>query len=119
MSPCTSDRPPTRTGREPRALGARYRDLRRHWQRHGTHLHGLVQRVAERAREKGGARGAERLARAAVPAERLAVAATIVRHLTTDPLLPAVLCPPHWPGGLLRAAYADYQHELRITAQLG
>ena len=47
------------------------------------------------------------------PAPRLAVAAQVVRHLTTDPLLPEALLPALWPGPDLRAAYAAYQHELR------
>lgn len=47
------------------------------------------------------------------PAPRLSVAAHLVRHLTTDPLLPASLLPADWPGADLRAAYAAYQEELR------
>ncbi len=47
------------------------------------------------------------------PAVRLAVAAHLVRHLLDDPLLPAELRPPGWPGADLRAAYADYRDELR------
>ena len=47
------------------------------------------------------------------PASRLAVAAHLVRHLTVDPLLPAALLPPDWPGAELRATYAAYQSELR------
>lgn len=47
------------------------------------------------------------------PAERLAVAAHLVRHLATDPLLPLPLLPRDWPGAALRSAYAAYQEELR------
>lgn len=47
------------------------------------------------------------------PARRLSVAAHLVRHLATDPLLPPDLLPPTWPGPTLRATYADYQAELR------
>lgn len=47
------------------------------------------------------------------PAPRLAVAAALVRHLATDPLLPAALLPADWPGDELRAAYATYQASLR------
>ena len=54
-----------------------------------------------------------RLARTTTPAPRLAVAAHLVRHLTADPLLPRDLLPADWPGAELRAAYADYQAELR------
>lgn len=58
----------------------------------------------------------DRLASVAEPARRLAVAAALVRHLSTDPLLPTVLLPPGWPGGALRSTYADYQAELRDLA---
>ena len=56
------------------------------------------------------------LARTEAPAARLAVAAQLVRHLTSDPLLPADLLPPDWPGARLRATYSDYQAELRTLA---
>lgn len=58
----------------------------------------------------------DRLDRPAEPAERLAVAAALVRHLATDPLLPAALLTADWPGAALRAAYADYRRELRTIA---
>ena len=47
------------------------------------------------------------------PAPRLTVAAHLVRHLTTDPLLPVELWPDGWPAPLLRRTYAEYQGELR------
>lgn len=56
------------------------------------------------------------LARTTDPALRLAAAARLVRHLSEDPLLPAELLPPDWPGAELRAAYAAYQEELRALA---
>ena len=40
--------------------------------------------------------------------ERFAVAAAMVRHLLTDPVLPAGLVPVDWPANRLRAAYADF-----------
>jgi phenylacetic acid degradation operon negative regulatory protein len=46
-----------------------------------------------------------------VPA-RFVVAAGIVRHLLTDPVLPAELLPADWPGTRLRAAYNDFAAEL-------
>lgn len=46
-----------------------------------------------------------------VPA-RFVVAAAIVRHLLTDPVLPAELLPRHWPGERLRVAYRDFAAEL-------
>lgn len=36
-----------------------------------------------------------------------------VRHLQTDPLLPAELLPADWPGDSLTTAYADYRQWLR------
>lgn len=50
------------------------------------------------------------------PAPRLAVAAQVVRHLASDPLLPAALLPRDWPAAAMRAAYAGYQAELRALA---
>ncbi|MEO6605314.1 MAG: PaaX family transcriptional regulator C-terminal domain-containing protein [Aeromicrobium sp.] len=51
------------------------------------------------------------------PAIRLAVGARVVRHLNTDPLLPAELRPCGWPGADLRAAYAAYQRDLRALTR--
>ena len=39
---------------------------------------------------------------------RFAVAAGMVRHLLTDPVLPAELLPNDWPAERLRACYADF-----------
>ena len=36
----------------------------------------------------------------------------MVRHLSTDPVLPAELLTDDWPGQALRDAYGDYQVEL-------
>ncbi|MGE2735969.1 PaaX family transcriptional regulator C-terminal domain-containing protein [Mycolicibacterium vaccae] len=44
--------------------------------------------------------------------QRFLIAAAIVRHLLTDPVLPAELLPPGWPGERLRAAYHDFAAEL-------
>ncbi len=43
---------------------------------------------------------------------RFVVAAAIVRHLLTDPVLPAELLPAGWPGAALRAAYHDFAAEM-------
>lgn len=43
---------------------------------------------------------------------RFLVAAAIVRHLLTDPMLPAELLPAEWPGTGLRSAYHDFATEL-------
>ena len=54
--------------------------------------------------------------RAAAPADTFTVAAAIVRHLLTDPVLPEQLLPADWPASHLRAAYAEYQSDvLRLT----
>jgi len=52
---------------------------------------------------------------------RFVVAAAIVRHLLTDPMLPAELLPDKWPGARLRSTYHDFATELlerRYTTQL-
>ncbi|MFD6188401.1 MULTISPECIES: PaaX family transcriptional regulator C-terminal domain-containing protein [unclassified Streptomyces] len=49
--------------------------------------------------------------RARRPAGRLTAFAAVVRHLLADPVLPAELLPPDWPGTALRDAYARYQRE--------
>ena len=45
-------------------------------------------------------------------AERIAIAAAVVRHLVADPLLPDDLLPPTWPGPGLRSTYATFREEL-------
>ncbi|MGW3097646.1 PaaX family transcriptional regulator C-terminal domain-containing protein [Streptomyces sp. NPDC001102] len=57
------------------------------------------------------------IARADRPADVFAAFAAVVRHLLTDPVLPAALLPADWPGAALRAAYADYQRQ--ITRGMG
>ena len=39
---------------------------------------------------------------------RFVSAAAIVRHLLTDPVLPAELLPADWPGDTLRTAYTNF-----------
>lgn len=41
-------------------------------------------------------------------ADGFVLAADALRHLVTDPLLPAELAPAGWPAAELRASYADY-----------
>lgn len=43
---------------------------------------------------------------------RFMAAAGIVRHLLTDPVLPAELLPDGWPGAGLRSAYHEFAAEL-------
>lgn len=69
-----------------------------------------------RAWAAGGRELLDLLAVTADPAPRLAVAAQVVRHLASDPLLPTALLPRDWPAGAMRAAYAGYQDELRALA---
>ncbi len=54
---------------------------------------------------------AQKSRRSDVPG-RFVVAAAMVRHLLTDPMLPAELLPADWPGARLRAAYHDFATEL-------
>ncbi len=77
---------------DPRALAARLWDLDT-WKLTGRHL-------------------LDDIAAARTAAERLTVAAAVVRHLRTDPALPPDLLPSGWVAGELRAAYAAYQKEL-------
>jgi len=44
--------------------------------------------------------------------QRFVIAAAMVRHLLTDPLLPDELVPRGWPGERLRAAYRGFADEL-------
>lgn len=43
---------------------------------------------------------------------RFTVAAAVVRHLLTDPVLPDALLPADWPGAALRHSYQDFAAEL-------
>nr|MCH9768359.1 PaaX domain-containing protein, C- domain protein [Actinomycetes bacterium] len=43
---------------------------------------------------------------------RFIIAASMVRHLLTDPVLPDELLPEDWPGAALRTAYEDFAAEL-------
>lgn len=43
---------------------------------------------------------------------RFSVAAAMVRHLLTDPVLPAELLSADWPGMRIRAAYSDFAAEM-------
>jgi phenylacetic acid degradation operon negative regulatory protein len=52
------------------------------------------------------------MARATSPAGRFAAAAGMVRHLLTDPVLPAELLPAQWPGDGLRDSYARFADEM-------
>lgn len=51
-----------------------------------------------------------------VPA-RFVLAAAIVRHLLTDPVLPAALLPDGWPGQSLRRCYAEFAGEMAARSE--
>ncbi len=57
---------------------------------------------------KAGRRLLREMDRAKDIPEQFAVAAAMVRHLLTDPVLPAALLPDDWPADRLRDAYADF-----------
>lgn len=62
-------------------------------------------------------RGREILQASAGPeldGRRFAAVTALVRHLRTDPTLPAELTPADWPADDLRAAYDSYRAQLRI-----
>ena len=50
----------------------------------------------------------------ALPAAFVA-SADALRHLGGDPLLPAELCPPGWPGAELRAAHRSFDDAFAVT----
>ena len=77
---------------DPARLARRLWDLTA-WNRTGQHL---LRAIAE----------------ARTAAERLTVAAAVVRHLREDPALPVELLPGDWCAPGLRSAYAAYQQEL-------
>jgi phenylacetic acid degradation operon negative regulatory protein len=71
-------------------------------------------RAAERLRRRLGALGPEldRGADSAL-APGFILSAAVLRHLRADPLLPAELLPPRWPGGDLRAEYDPWDTAYR------
>jgi len=77
---------------EPRALAHELWDLAG-WASHGRSLLDLLGRTGD-------------------PARRFAAIAASVRHLVSDPVLPAELLPAGWPGAELRDAYDDYRRWL-------
>ena len=48
-------------------------------------------------------------------AESVIASADALRHLGGDPLLPAELCPPGWPGAELRAAHRSFDDAFAVT----
>lgn len=52
------------------------------------------------------------MAHATEAADRFTIAAAMVRHLRRDPVLPAELLPPDWPGERIRRRYAEFVEEV-------
>ena len=52
---------------------------------------------------------------------RFILAAAVLRHFVADPLLPAELLPPDWPGAALRARYEEFDTAFQsvLRAHLG
>ena len=63
----------------------------------------------------------DRVARETTPervvADAFVAGAAALRHIGTDPLLPAELLPADWPGAELRAEYAAYQRAFDAAAR--
>jgi phenylacetic acid degradation operon negative regulatory protein len=76
----------------PAGLAHRLWDLE-HWARVGRELHGDLSAAAD------------------MPG-RFVIAAAVIRHLLTDPVLPDELLPDDWPGDALREAYQNFAAEL-------
>ncbi|MEU3791562.1 PaaX family transcriptional regulator C-terminal domain-containing protein [Streptomyces fructofermentans] len=53
------------------------------------------------------------------PTDRFAAFAAVVRHLVTDPVLPAELLPEDWPAPALRAVYTSYRREVAEALRPG
>jgi phenylacetic acid degradation operon negative regulatory protein len=53
--------------------------------------------------------------------ESFTLAAAVLRHFVADPLLPAELLPPRWPGESLRARYEDFDRTFQavLRAHIG
>lgn len=51
----------------------------------------------------------------AVLGDGFVTSAAVLRHLQADPLLPAALLPPDWPGEALRVAYDGYDSAYRAV----
>ena len=60
---------------------------------------------------RDGHRLLDEMSSAADVPERFVVAAAVVRHLLTDPVLPDELLPEDWPGSALRKAYMNFAAE--------
>ncbi|HWE57027.1 MAG TPA: hypothetical protein VG435_16070 [Acidimicrobiales bacterium] len=54
----------------------------------------------------------DELSTSSEPADRLRVAAAMVRHIRSDPMLPPILLPAGWPGDRLRRNYDSFRAEL-------
>ncbi|BBX23956.1 hypothetical protein MTER_33670 [Mycolicibacter terrae] len=59
------------------------------------------------------------MAQASDVPDRFTVAAAMVRHLRRDPVLPAELLPPGWPGERIRSRYAEFVDEVAERRDAG
>lgn len=84
------------------ALAASLWDLRA-WAGRAGHLLGRMDATAPSLRAGD----------VAVLAPCFVLAASVLRHLQADPLLPDELLPATWPGASLRAAYDEYEQALQ------
>jgi phenylacetic acid degradation operon negative regulatory protein len=87
---------------DPAALAGELWDLAG-WRRRGDEL------LAAAAADPGDMLTADRSRAMTV----FATAAALLRHLRTDPLLPAELLPAGWPGDELRARYASHARSVQ------
>ncbi len=90
---------------DPAALAAELFDLAG-WARQAVALVGRLDRVVPTGPE--------------VLAPGFELSAAVLRHLQADPLLPAELLPPDWPGGALRHTYDGWDRQYRrVLARWG
>lgn len=76
-------------------------------------LDGWASRAAELRGAMAGAVTELTAGRVDALAPAFVLSAAVLRHLLTDPLLPARLVPPAWPGDALRREYAAFDEAFR------
>lgn len=89
---------------DPEGLATRLWDLAG-WSDRATHLQADLDRLGARL---------DRRDHTAL-AKGFVVSAAVLRHLQADPLLPAELDPPSWPGAHLRARHRTYDDAFKAT----
>jgi phenylacetic acid degradation operon negative regulatory protein len=81
-------------------------------------LDGWADDAAELRKELAASSGAVKAGDAAALAPGFVLSAAVLRHFQADPLLPAALLPPGWPGDRLRAEYADWDRAYRALLRI-